>query len=46
MKKREKKGDKFLTRMWKGVKGLWKVLKTQDPMPSIRPVDDDDAPVA
>lgn len=32
MKIRKKKRDKFFTRMWKGVKGLWKVLKPKDPL--------------
>jgi len=45
MKIREKKRDKFFTRMWKGVKGLWKGLKPQESVPSIETEDDDDAPV-
>lgn len=44
MVKREKKRDKFFTRMWKGVKGIWKVLKPQDRLPSSRAVDPDDVP--
>lgn len=30
MKKRKNKRDKFFTKIWKGVRGLWKVLKPRD----------------
>lgn len=36
MKKKEKKKDKFFSNMWKRVKGLWKVIKPQDRLPSPR----------
>ncbi|KAJ8544704.1 hypothetical protein K7X08_017287 [Anisodus acutangulus] len=45
MRKREKKRDKFFTRMWKGVKGIWKVLKPKESLRSTRPEVDNDAPV-
>lgn len=31
--------------MWKGVKGLLKVLKPNDPLPSLRIENDDDIPI-
>ncbi|KAK6782111.1 hypothetical protein RDI58_019907 [Solanum bulbocastanum] len=40
MKKLEKSKDKFFTRMWKWVKGLWKVLKANEPLPTSRPDED------
>ncbi|KAH0665270.1 hypothetical protein KY290_027542 [Solanum tuberosum] len=36
MKKQEKSINKFFTRMWKGVKGLWKVLKANEPLLTLR----------
>ncbi|KAK6789387.1 hypothetical protein RDI58_013186 [Solanum bulbocastanum] len=36
--------DKFFTRMWKGVKGLWKVLKANESLPTSRPEEDGDDP--
>nr|XP_033515315.1 uncharacterized protein LOC117279819 [Nicotiana tomentosiformis] len=45
MKKKEKKRDKFFSHVWKGVKGIWKVLKPQELVPSTKPEDDDDAPI-
>lgn len=44
MKKREDKKDKFFTRMWKGVKGLGKVLKAKEPLLSSRPDQSEDVP--
>lgn len=38
---REKNRDEFFTKIWKGVKGLWKVLKPQSRLP-ISWVDSDD----
>lgn len=40
--KRNKKNDKFFSRMRNGVKSLWKVLKHRDPLLSLRKIDDDD----
>ncbi|KAK6773809.1 hypothetical protein RDI58_029048 [Solanum bulbocastanum] len=40
MNKQEKSRYKFFTRMWKGVKGLWKVLKENDPLLITRPDDE------
>lgn len=42
MKKQEKMQDKFFTRMWKGVKGLWKVLNANKPLLTFRPNEDGD----
>lgn len=42
MKRRGKKRDKFFTRMWEGVKGLWKVLNPQYRLPYPREDMDDD----
>lgn len=42
MKKRETKQYKFLIQIWKGVKGLWKVLKLRDPHPCTRKKNDND----
>ncbi|KAG5590579.1 hypothetical protein H5410_041093 [Solanum commersonii] len=36
MKKWEKSRDKLFTRMWKRVKGLWKFLKANKPLPTSR----------
>ncbi|KAH0639421.1 hypothetical protein KY290_036688 [Solanum tuberosum] len=36
MKKQEKNQDKFFTRMWNGVKCLWKLLKANEPLPTSR----------
>uniref|UniRef100_M1DH51 Uncharacterized protein n=1 Tax=Solanum tuberosum TaxID=4113 RepID=M1DH51_SOLTU len=36
IKKREKSRDMFYTWIWKGVKGLWNVLKANDPLPTSR----------
>ncbi|KAG5610028.1 hypothetical protein H5410_021309 [Solanum commersonii] len=36
MKKQEKSRHKFFTRIWKGVKGLWEVLKANEPLPTSR----------
>ncbi|KAG5585905.1 hypothetical protein H5410_046339, partial [Solanum commersonii] len=36
MKKQEKSRDKFFTRMWNGVKCLWKLLKVNEPLPTSR----------
>lgn len=44
MKIREKRRDKFFTRMCKWVKGLWKVLKTKDRLFYPRIEVDDDMP--
>uniref|UniRef100_M1DX14 Uncharacterized protein n=1 Tax=Solanum tuberosum TaxID=4113 RepID=M1DX14_SOLTU len=42
IKKREKSRDKFFTRMWKGVKGLWNVLKANKPLPTSRTDEEED----
>ncbi|KAH0706004.1 hypothetical protein KY285_010536 [Solanum tuberosum] len=34
--------DKFFTRMWRGVKGLWKVLNANKPLLTFRPNEDGD----
>ncbi|KAK6782159.1 hypothetical protein RDI58_019955 [Solanum bulbocastanum] len=44
MKKREKNRYKFFTGMWKGVIGLWKVLKENEPLPTLRPNKDGNDP--
>lgn len=41
MMRREKKKDKFFTRMSIGLKGLWKFLKTRKKLPSPRTNSDD-----
>lgn len=41
---RDKKRDKFFTKMWKGVKGLWKVLKPQRRLPIYWVESDNDSP--
>ncbi|KAH0642234.1 hypothetical protein KY290_033830 [Solanum tuberosum] len=46
MKKWEKSREKFFTRMWKGVKGLWKVLKANESLPISRPEEDGHEPAA
>ncbi|KAL3330165.1 hypothetical protein AABB24_034161 [Solanum stoloniferum] len=46
MRKREKSREKFFTRMWKGVKGLWKVLKANESLPISRPEEDGHEPTA
>ncbi|KAH0644970.1 hypothetical protein KY284_032854 [Solanum tuberosum] len=46
MKKWEKSKEKFFTRMWKGVKGLWKVLKASESLPISRPEEDGHEPAA
>ncbi|KAH0745716.1 hypothetical protein KY285_007373 [Solanum tuberosum] len=43
MKNHDKSRDKFFTWMWTGVKGLWKMLKTNDPLPTLRSNEDGDA---
>lgn len=42
IRRRENKRDKFFNGIWKGVKGLWKVLKPRVKLPSISPKADDD----
>lgn len=42
--KREKKREKFFTKIWKGVKGTFKVLKPKEQLPSLRFESDDEAP--
>ncbi|KAH0722620.1 hypothetical protein KY290_005270 [Solanum tuberosum] len=44
IKKWEKSRDKFFTRMWKGVKVLWKVLKVNEPLSTSKPKEDRDDP--
>ncbi|KAG5576965.1 hypothetical protein H5410_057099, partial [Solanum commersonii] len=44
MKKQEKSRDKFFTQMWKCVKGLYKVLKANEELPTSRPHKDEDTP--
>ncbi|KAH0776349.1 hypothetical protein KY290_007760 [Solanum tuberosum] len=44
MKKHEKSRDNFITRMWKGFKGLWKLLKANEPLQTLRPDEIRDAP--
>lgn len=34
IKKREKRKDKFFSKMWKGVKGQWNILKPLEKLPS------------
>ncbi|KAK6782255.1 hypothetical protein RDI58_020051 [Solanum bulbocastanum] len=46
MKKREKSREKFFTRMWKRVKGLWKVLKANESLPISRPEEGGHEPTA
>ncbi|KAH0642020.1 hypothetical protein KY290_033627 [Solanum tuberosum] len=46
MKKRKKSREKYLTGMWKGVKGLWKVLKANEQLPNLRSDEDGDEPTA
>ncbi|KAH0679275.1 hypothetical protein KY284_020360 [Solanum tuberosum] len=46
MKKREKIRDKFFKRMWKRVKGLWNVLKADEPLPTSRQEEVGDEPAA
>lgn len=41
----EKKRDKFFIKKWKGVMGLWKVLKPLDRLPSSQVEIDDEATV-
>lgn len=40
--KKKNKTYKFFTQVWKGVKGLWKVLTLRDPLPSFSQVKEDD----
>lgn len=44
MVKTEKKRDKFFNKLWKGVKGIIKVLKPNDQLHSPRLESDDEAP--
>lgn len=44
MKKREEKIDKFITKIWKRVKGLWQVLQPLDRLPYSRVESDDKSP--
>lgn len=44
IRKREKKRDNFFRKIWKGVKGLWRVLKPCDKLPSSRVESDKEAP--
>ncbi|KAH0746080.1 hypothetical protein KY285_007737 [Solanum tuberosum] len=43
MKNHDKSRHKFFTWMWTGVKGLWKMLKTNEPLPTLRSNEDGDA---
>ncbi|KAH0679280.1 hypothetical protein KY284_020365 [Solanum tuberosum] len=46
MKKREKIRDKFFKWMWKGVKGLWNVLKANEPLPTSKKEEVGDEPAS